>query len=122
MMDRRRFLLSSLAGALAAPLDTHAQRARKVPRIGYLHAVPRPSPFFQMLGQGLRDLGYVEDQNFAFEYRSADGKVERLPTLAADLVSLNVDLIVTSIAPAARAAKEATTTIPIVMVGVNYDP
>jgi len=75
-----------------------------------------------MLGQGLRDLGYVEDQDFAFEYRSADGKVERLPTLAADLVHLNVDLIVTTTAPAARAAKEATTTIPIVMVGVNYDP
>ena len=121
-MDRRRFLLTSLAGALAAPLDTDAQRARKVPRIGYLHVVPRPSPFFLMFGQGLRDLGYVEDQNFAFEYRSADGKVERLPTLAADLVRLNVDLIVTSTAPAARAAKEATTTIPIVMVGVNYDP
>ena len=75
-----------------------------------------------MLGQGLRDLGYVEDQDFAFEYRSADGKVERLPTLAADLVHLNVDLIVTTTAPASRAAKEATTTIPIVMVGVNYDP
>ncbi len=70
----------------------------------------------------MRDLGYVEDQDFAFEYRSADGKVERLPTLAADLVHLNVDLIVTTTAPAARAAKEATTTIPIVMVGVNYDP
>ncbi len=75
-----------------------------------------------MLGQGLRDLGYVEDQNVAFAYRSAEGKAERLPTLAADLVHLNVDLIVTSTAPAARAAKEATTTIPIVMVGVNYDP
>jgi len=109
-------------GLLAAPLAAEAQRAGKVPRIGYLHVVPRPSPFLGMLGQGLRDLGYVEDQDFAFEYRSADGKVERLPTLAADLVHLNVDLIVTATAPAARAAKEATTTIPIVMVGVNYDP
>ena len=75
-----------------------------------------------MLGQGLRDLGYVEDQNVAFAYRSAEGKGERFSALAADLVHLNVDLIVTSTAPAARAAKEATTTIPIVMVGVNYDP
>jgi putative ABC transport system substrate-binding protein len=122
-MDRRTFIAGmSGGGLLAAPLAAEAQRAGKVPRIGYLHVVPRPSPFLQMLGQGLRDLGYVEDQNFAFEFRSADGKVERLPTLAADLVHLNVDLIVTSTAPAARAAKEATTTIPIVMVGVNYDP
>ena len=121
-MDRRVFIGTLAGGLLAAPLAAGAQQARKVPRIGYLHVVPRPSPFFQMLGQGLRDLGYVEDQDFAFEYRSADGKVERLPTLAADLVHLNVDLIVTATAPAARAAKEATTTIPIVMVGVNYDP
>jgi putative tryptophan/tyrosine transport system substrate-binding protein len=123
MMLLRTALAAALFFALlAAPLDTDAQRAGKVPRIGYLHVFPRPSPFLQMLGQGLRDLGYVEDQNFAFEYRSADGKVERLPTLAAGLVHLNVDLIVTTTAPAARAAKEATTTIPIVMVGVNYDP
>ena len=121
-MPRRTFLAITAGGLLAAPLAAEAQRAGKVPRIGYLHVVPRPSPFFQMLGQGLRDLGYVEDQDFAFEYRSADGKVERLPALAADLVHLNVDLIVTATAPAARAAKEATTTIPIVMVGVNYDP
>ena len=121
-MERRAFLTRMTGGLLAAPLAVVAQRTGKVPRIGYLHVVPRPSPFLQMLGQGLRDLGYVEDQNFAFEYRSADGKVERLPTLAADLVHLNVDLIVTATAPAARAAKEATTAIPIVMVGVNYDP
>jgi putative ABC transport system substrate-binding protein len=115
-------MVAVAGGLLAAPLAAEAQRARKMPRIGYLHVVPRPSPFFQMFAQGLGDLGYVEDQNIAFEYRSADGKVERLPTLAADLVHLNVDLIVTSVAPAARAAKDATTTIPIVMVGVNYDP
>jgi len=121
-MDRRGFIHTLAGGLLAAPLAAEAQRAGKVPRIGYLHMVSIVSPFLQMLGQGLRDLGYVEDQDFAFEYRSADGKVERLPTLAADLVHLNVDLIVTTTAPAARAAKEATTTIPIVMVGVNYDP
>ncbi|HKX01100.1 MAG TPA: ABC transporter substrate-binding protein [Methylomirabilota bacterium] len=121
-MERRTFIGVIAGGLVAAPLAAEAQRAGKVPRIGYLHVVPRPSPFFQMLGQGLRDLGYVEDQDFTFEYRSADGKVERLPTLAADLVHLNVDLIVASTAPAARAAKEATTTIPILMVGVNYDP
>jgi putative ABC transport system substrate-binding protein len=122
VVDRRAFIGTVAGGLLAAPRAARAQRVGKVPRIGYLHVVPRPSPFLQMLGQGLRDLGYFEDQNFAFEFRSADGNVERLPTLAADLVHLNVDLIVTSTAPAARAAKEATTTIPIVMVGVNYDP
>src|SRR5512143_975849 len=122
MMDRRAFIGSLTGGLLAAPLAAAAQQAGKVWRIGYLHVFPRPSPFFEMLRQRLRDLGYIEGQNIVFEYRSADGKVERLPTLAADLVHLNVDLIVTSTAPAARAAKEATTTIPIVMVGVNYDP
>jgi len=95
--------------------------AGKVPRIGFLHVLP-PSAAFQALRQGLRELGYIEGQNIAFEYRSADGKIERLPRLATDLVRLNVDVIVTSIEPAARAVKEATTTIPIVMVGINYDP
>ena len=75
-MNRRAFLAATAGSLLAAPLAAEAQRAGKVPRIGYLHVVPRPSPFLQMLGQGLRDLGYVEDQNFAFEFRSADGKVE----------------------------------------------
>jgi len=105
---------------LAAPLGVEAQQ--KMPRIGVLHVQALPSPFLRMLGQGLRDLGYIEGQNIAFEYRSADGNLERLPTLAADLVHLKVDLIVTYTGPAARAAKEATATIPIVMVGVNYDP
>ena len=121
-MIRRTFLAGTGVMLLAAPLGVDAQRVGKVPRIAYLHVVPRPAPFFQMLEHELRDLGYVEGQNVAFEYRSADGKVERLPTLAADLVRLNVDLIITSTPPAARAAKEATSTIPIVMVGVNYDP
>ena len=120
-MERRTFLGGLAGGLLAVPV-AEAQRVGKMPRIGYLHVVPRPSPFFQMLEQALRDLGYVEGQNVAFEYRSADGKMERLPTLAADLVRLNVDLIITSTAPAAHAAKGASTAIPIVMVGVNYDP
>jgi len=123
MILLRAGLAAALVFALlAAPLATRAQQTGKMPRIGILHLTPQPSPFFQMLRQSLRDLGYVEGQNVAFEYRSADGKHERLPTLAADLVHLNGSLIVTYTAPAARAAKEATATIPIVMVGVNYDP
>ena len=121
------FLRAALAAALifsllAAPLATSAQQTGKMPRIGFLHIPPPPSPFFEMLRQGLRDLGYIEGQNIAFEFSSAEGKLQRLPTLAADLVHLNVDVIVPATAPAARAAKDATTTIPIVMVGVNYDP
>jgi putative ABC transport system substrate-binding protein len=117
---RRRTFVSGALAFLAAPLAAEAQQARKVPRIGFLHVLP-PSAAFQALRQGLRELGYIEGQNIAFEYKSADGNAERLPTLAADLVRLNVDVIVTSIEPAARAVKEATATIPIVMVGINYD-
>jgi hypothetical protein len=123
MMLLRAALAAALVFALlAAPLATRAQQTGKMPRIGILHVPPPPSPFFEMLREGLRDLGYIEGQNIAFEFRSAEGKLQRLPTLAADLVHLNVGLIVTATAPAARAAKDATTAIPIVMVGVNYDP
>jgi putative ABC transport system substrate-binding protein len=120
-MDRRTFVSGTL-GLLAAPHAAEGQQTGKMPRVGILHLPPPPSPFFEMLRQGLHDLGYIEGQNIAFEFRSAEGKLQRLPTLAADLVHLNVGLIVTATAPAARAAKEATTTIPIVMVAVNYDP
>ena len=121
-MDRWAFISTLAGGLLAVPFAAVAQPAGKMPRIGILNLPPPPFPFFEMLRQGLRDLGYIEGQNIAFEFRSAEGKLQRLPTLAADLVHLNVGLIVTTTAPAARAAKDATTTIPIVMVGVNYDP
>ncbi len=121
-MDRRVFLGTLAGSLLAAPLAAEAQQPH-IPRIGVLvTANPRSSSFIQAFEQRLRDLGYVEGQNIAFEYRSAEGKLERLPTLAADLVHLNVDLIVTTAAPTTRAVKEATTTIPIVMMGINYDP
>jgi putative ABC transport system substrate-binding protein len=71
-------------------------------------------PYLEAFRQGLRELGYVEGQNIAFESRSAEGKYERLPALAADLVRMNVDVVVTSAPPAATAAKQATSTIPIV--------
>ncbi len=121
-MDRRRFLLTSLAGALAGPLATEAQQAVKVPRIGYLHIALRAAPFGQAFGQKLRELGYVEGKNIAVEFRTAEGRVERLPDLATELVGLKVDVIVTATEPAARAVKGATNTIPIVMAGINYDP
>jgi len=94
-----------------------AQQAKKMPRIGYLGAnFPTTNPArIEAFRQGLRDLGYVEGKNIVIEWRYAEGKLERVPALAAELVRLKVDVIVTAGAPATRPAKEATSTIPIVM-------
>ena len=109
---------------LAAQWISDAQQA-KVPRIGFLTAGSRSDPASQhnrdVFRQGLRDLGYVEGQNIAFEERWADGRYERLPELAAELVRLKVDILVTVATPATRAAQQATSTIPIVMTLVS-DP
>jgi putative ABC transport system substrate-binding protein len=94
-----------------------AQQPKKVPRIGFLSGSP-PSSITartEALRQGLRDLGYVEGKNIVIEWRSAEGKRDRFPALAADLVRLKVDVIVTAGPLVTRAAKEATSTIPIVM-------
>ena len=104
-------------GVLAAPLAVDAQQQGKVARIGIL-AASRASAYtarIEAFKQGLRELGYVEGQNIAFEYRWAEEKYERLPGLAAELVRLKVDVIVTHAAPGTRAAQQATTTIPIVI-------
>ena len=97
-----------------------AQQPKKVPRIGYLTVASRTGSahLTEALLQGLRELGYVEGQNIVIEYRSADGNFERLPELAADLVRLKVDVIVTAVTQASLTAKNATGTIPIVMVAV----
>jgi putative tryptophan/tyrosine transport system substrate-binding protein len=121
MMDRRRFLLTALAGALAAPRAAGAQQAAKVPRIGWLSIAsrtPEASHLIEAFSLGLRELGYVEERNVAIEWRFADGKPERLPALAAELVALKVDIIVTPNPAGTQAAKEATTTVPIVMLQV----
>ncbi len=119
-------------GLLVGPLPAEAQQAGKVYRIGFLGVGSpgilrriklKPSPNHIALWQGLRELGYIEGQNLVKEYRYAEGKRERLPDLAAELVRLKVDVIVASPAPlATRAAQRATRTIPIVMGGVNVDP
>ena len=107
---------------LAAPLAAQAQEA-KAYRIGYLSSAnPRSAAFFQAFEQRLRELGYIEGRNFAIEFRNAEGQLDRLPGLAAELVRLNVNVIVTATEPATRAAKEATATIPILIVGINFDP
>jgi putative tryptophan/tyrosine transport system substrate-binding protein len=122
MMDRRRFLLTSLAGALAAPLAAEAQPARKVPRIGILTLASSAStPILQAFRDGLRELGYVESQNMALEFRFAHGRPDTLVSLAAELVRQDMDVIVADGGQAALAAKSVTQRIPIVMGAVG-DP
>jgi putative ABC transport system substrate-binding protein len=99
---------------LAAPLVTDAQQSATIPRLGLL-AATGDAALWEPLRQGLRDLGYVEGKNIVLEYRRSAGRSERLPDLAAELVRLKVDIIVTEGTPATSAAKRATTTIPIVM-------
>ena len=121
-MDRRALIAGALA-LLAAPVAAEAQPAGKLYRIGVLEVVPVASNAANLSAfrQGLRELGYVEGQNFVIEYRSADGRAERFPDLAIELIRLNVDVIVTRGTPAALASKHATRTIPIVMAS-SGDP
>jgi ABC-type uncharacterized transport system substrate-binding protein len=113
--------LMLLVGALATPLDVDAQQTPKAARIGILvYGSPATAKFLvEGFGQGLRELGYMEGRDAVLEYRFADGKLDRLPDLAAALVRLKVDVIVTGGIPAVRAAKEATSTIPIVVWGAG---
>ena len=120
---KRRELLMALGGGMTYPLATYAQQ-KAMPVIGYLgNIAPGPNPqFLAAFRQGLSETGYVEGQNVVVEYRWAEGHYDRLPALAADLVGRKVDLIATAGGiPAARAAKEATSTIPIVFE-IGTDP
>ena len=121
-MRRREFIALLGGAAVAWPLAARAQQAGKMPRIGILNngsaaLYSRTNPFFE----GLRELGYKEGENLAIEFRFADWELNRLPDLAAELVALKVDVIVAGATPAARAAKQATSTIPIVAVAMG-DP
>jgi putative tryptophan/tyrosine transport system substrate-binding protein len=118
---RRRELLAALAGLMAACRPSHAQEGGKAYRIGMLEPVPAAENGANLtaLREGLRKLGYVEGKNLAIDYRSADGRAERFPELASELVRSKVDLIVTRGTPAAQAAKEASRTIPIVMAAMG---
>jgi putative tryptophan/tyrosine transport system substrate-binding protein len=108
-------------GMLAVALNVGAQPAQKIPRIGWLGMdTAMQAPRFDAFKQGLREQGYVEGKNIVIEFRSADGRFDRLPALAAELATLNVDVIVTAAPPAVRAAQQATKTIPIVMT--VHDP
>ncbi len=120
-MDRRAFIAGGVA-LLAGPLAAEAQQAAKIARIGYLATNRAANPHLpEAFRQGLRDLGYVEGRNVVIEYRDAEGKLERLPALAAELVALNVDVILAPGTPQALAAKQATKTLPIVFA-IAADP
>jgi putative ABC transport system substrate-binding protein len=110
--------LALSATIVALCFSALAQQPKKIPRIGFLNALfPTTNPArIGAYRQGLRDIGYVEGKNIIIEYRYAERKVDRLPTLAAELVRLKVDVIVTSASQETRAAKDATNTIPIVMI------
>ena len=109
---RRRDFIAALGGAAALPFAAHAQE--KTQRIGVL-LVGNREPFNSQFAAGLRDLGYAGQKSLQMEFRSAEGRLDRLPALAAELVALKVDLIVASETPAVQAAKRATTDVPIVM-------
>ena len=112
---RLAFGITLLLGGLFSPRATGAQQAATAARIGYLATDLAASPHLrEAFRQGLRDLGYVEGRNVVIEYRDAEGKFERLPTLAAELIALKVDVIMAVSTPAAVAAKQATRVLPIV--------
>ena len=113
----RALALGALLFAFCLPAE--AQTAKKVPRIGFLGA--NRTPRTEAFRQGLREIGYVEDKTIIIEYRFAERDLDRLPSLAVELVHLNVEVIVTAGAAATRPAKDATVTIPIIMANDN-DP
>src|SRR5882724_9902050 len=118
-MERRTFMVLVSGGLLAAPLAAGAQQAGKIWRIGWLSAASAPPAGTPLpFRQGMSDLGYIEGRNVSFEDRYAEGKYERLPGLTAELVRLGVDVIVVAEGPALAAARNATSTIPIVMASV----
>jgi putative ABC transport system substrate-binding protein len=116
-----KLLFYILAAVILTAIDpASAQQPTKVPRIGYLSG--SGSGFaVEAFRQGLRDLGYIEGKNILFEYRSAEAKLDRIPGLIAELVRLKVDVLVSTVEPAIETAKQATKTIPIVMVA-TFDP
>ena len=119
---KRRDFITLLGGAAAAwPLAARAQQPERMRRIGVLWPGAPPDKWDEAFRQGLRALGYMDGRNILLEYRWAEGKQERLPVLAQELVRLGVDVIVTISAPAIIAVKQATTTIPIVFAGTS-DP
>ena len=122
---RRRDFIAAFAGAAVCSIGARAQQPKKVARIGFLATGPLEAPetrtILNAFYQGLREHGYIDGENVIVEVRAADSKIERFPTLASELVGLNLDLIVALNSVAGRAVQQATTTIPIV-IPVMGDP
>ena len=120
---RRREFIALLGGATAAsaawPLAAGAQTPPKIPRVGFIAGASATGSFVGAFRKGLRELGYMEGQTIALEVRYAEGRLERIPELVAELVRLKMDVLVAPTSQAALAAKKATRTIPIVMVGAD---
>jgi len=121
VIDRRAFITGITLGLLAAPLAAEGQQPGKVYRIGFLRAGQPPESYLDGFQQGLRERGYVYGQNVVVEFRATDGSVDPLPRLTEELLRLKVDVFLASAAPAAVAVRRATTSVPIVFVGV-VDP
>ncbi len=123
MIDRRALIRGAAALLVGAQSFAHAQQPARIYRIGILETIPATQNAANLgaLRKGLRELGYVEGRNLIIEYRSADGHPERFPGLAAELLRLKVDLILTRGTPAAKAAKDSTETVPVVMATMG-DP
>ena len=124
MMDRRTFVVTVLLGSRTGPSAAWAQSVPRLPAIGILATGQlRTAAPYPALEQALRDLGLVDGQNVRIEFRMAEGKIERLPDLAIDLVRANVDVIVAGgTLPSLEAARRATSAVPVVMIAVDYDP
>jgi putative tryptophan/tyrosine transport system substrate-binding protein len=118
VIDRRTFIGMLAGGLLASPFTTFAQQPTKLPRIGVLGN--EDAPPWEGFRRGLRDLGYIDGRNVTMEWRWSEGRTDRLPALAIELVQLKVDIIVASGTQAVRSAKHATNTIPIVMAVSAY--
>jgi len=116
----RKLIVALFFSFLMVSFDTDAPHAQKIPKVGFLSGGSPGSPFIEAFENGLRDLGWLKGQNVVIEYRYAEGKAERLPDLAAELVRMNVQLIVAP-GPPARQARDATSTIPIVFL-LGADP
>jgi ABC-type uncharacterized transport system substrate-binding protein len=123
-MKKKITVLALCTLLFALSFSAAAQQPTKIPRIGYVSGTGdsnNPGPYVEALRQGLQDLGYIEGKNIVIEYRGAEAKPERIPSLVAELVQLKVDVLVVPIPSAIRAAKQATRTIPIIMV-TSEDP
>jgi ABC-type uncharacterized transport system substrate-binding protein len=119
---KAKILVYALPALILAIIHlAESQQPKKVPRIGYLSSTPNPGPQVEAFRRGLGELGYIEGKDFHIEYHHIEGKVDQIPTFVADLMKLDLDVFISPMPPAIRAAKQATKTIPIVMV-VPTDP